>query len=105
MPAQIEIEIEAEPGLAEGTAQESQAFQKPDPGSAEGTASSPDRERELLQLVVQLSKENGALQAMLNEREQAIKLLTDSQHKRRWWRQFLTWFLGQDKTKEKNEAD
>lgn len=36
---------------------------------------------------------NGYLEAKLEERENAIKLLTDSQHKPGWWTKFSTWFF------------
>lgn len=95
VPEPIEIELEAEPGSAQGTAQTGEDQEEAKPGSAQGTALGlPDRERELLQLVVNLSKENGALQALLTEREQQIKLLTDSQHKRGGWSRFWSWFVG-----------
>ena len=95
VPEQIEIELEAEPSLAQGSAQTSEGAK---PSSAEGSASERlDRESELLQLVIQLSKENGALQALLTEREHQIKLLTDSQHKPGWWRRTWSWFIGSNK--------
>ncbi len=37
---------------------------------------------------------NGYLEAKLDERENTIKLLTDSQHKPGWWNKFKSWFLG-----------
>jgi hypothetical protein len=38
-----------------------------------------------------LTTRNGYLQAMLEERESEIKLLTDSQHKQPWWRRLTSW--------------
>lgn len=92
MPEPIRIELEAEPSTAQGSAQSQGEPAEDKPGSA--SVEIPDRERELLHLVVHLSKENGALQALLNEREQQIKLLTDSQHKSGAWSRFWLWFTG-----------
>jgi excisionase family DNA binding protein len=39
--------------------------------------------------IVALSNRNGWLESKLEEREQAIKLLTDSQHRRPWWKRLL----------------
>lgn len=36
----------------------------------------------------------GYLEAQLAERDQLIKLLTDSQHKPAWWRRTWQWFIG-----------
>lgn len=36
----------------------------------------------------------GYLEAQLAERDQQIKLLTDSQHKSGWWSRFASWFIG-----------
>lgn len=89
-----ELLVAQEPGTAKGSAHAQEGSPETMPGSAQGLASSnADRERDLLQLVVQLSKENGALQALLNEREQQLKLLTDSQHKRSWWARFSSWLV------------
>ncbi|MBA3991965.1 MAG: hypothetical protein C0469_00465 [Cyanobacteria bacterium DS2.3.42] len=94
VPEPIQIELEPEPGTAQGSAHTSEDTTEATPGSAQGFASGVlDRERDLLQLVVHLSKENGALQALLTEREQQLKLLTDSQHKRGWWSRFGAWFM------------
>lgn len=92
IPEAISIEVEAEPGSAQGSTQTEGEPAEDKPGSA--SAAPPDRERELLQLVVRLSKENGALQALLNEREQQIKLLTDNQRKAGGWSRFWIWFTG-----------
>jgi len=89
----VHVELAPEPGLAAGEAQMSESQASPEPGSATGPAT-PDREHDLLKLVVQLSRENGALQALLNEREQQIKLLTDSQQNRSRWQRFWSWFTG-----------
>lgn len=35
---------------------------------------------------------NGYLQAQLEASQQTIKLLTDSQHKSKWWQRFGSWF-------------
>lgn len=89
-----ELLMAQEPGSAQGSANEQEDSSKATPGSAQGLAfSNSDRERDLLQLVVHLSKENGALQALLNEREQQLKLLTDSRHKAGWWARFSSWFV------------
>ncbi|MCC7531961.1 MAG: helix-turn-helix domain-containing protein [Candidatus Melainabacteria bacterium] len=37
---------------------------------------------------------NGYLESKLEERDNAIKLLTDSQHKRNGWSRFWSWFSG-----------
>lgn len=50
--------------------------------------------RELRQQLQGASFRNGYLQAQLEQRDQEIKLLTDSQHKRGWWTSFCSWFLG-----------
>lgn len=94
VPEPVEIELEPEPGTAQGSAHTPEGSSEAMPGLAKGLASdNSDRERDLLQLVVHLSKENGALQALLTEREQQLKLLTDSQHKRAWWGRFSSWFV------------
>ncbi|MBX9724556.1 MAG: helix-turn-helix domain-containing protein [Candidatus Obscuribacterales bacterium] len=36
---------------------------------------------------------NGYLESKLEERDQAIKRLTDSQHKPSWWSKFASWFF------------
>lgn len=36
---------------------------------------------------------NGYLESKLEDREQQIKLLTDSQHKGGWWAKFSSWFF------------
>lgn len=36
----------------------------------------------------------GYLESQLEERDRAIKLLTDSQHKPSWWTKFASWFMG-----------
>lgn len=38
---------------------------------------------------------NGYLESKLEERDNAIKLLTDSKHKRSGWSRFWSWFTGQ----------
>lgn len=38
---------------------------------------------------------NGYLEAKLEERDNTIKLLTDSQSKKDWWTSFCSWFIGQ----------
>ncbi len=38
---------------------------------------------------------NGFLESKLEDKDQQLKLLTDSQHDRRgWWARFATWFIG-----------
>ncbi|MBA3858195.1 MAG: hypothetical protein C0507_14920 [Cyanobacteria bacterium PR.3.49] len=65
-------------------------------------------ENELAKAFVEMSNKlqhatyrNGWLESKLEElqkdveqRDQAIKLLTDSQHKPAWWRRFYSWFIG-----------
>jgi|LakMenE18May11ns_1017448.scaffolds.fasta_scaffold9933183_2 hypothetical protein len=36
----------------------------------------------------------GYLESQLEERDRAIKLLTDSQHQPSWWTKFKSWFMG-----------
>lgn len=36
----------------------------------------------------------GYLESQLEERDRAIKLLTDSQHQLSWWTKFKSWFMG-----------
>lgn len=58
--------------------------------------------KQLLEQVQTLTYQNGYLRAQLSEREQdiaerddKIKLLTDSQYKEaRWWQRFCSWFVG-----------
>jgi hypothetical protein len=38
---------------------------------------------------------NGYLEAQLAERDQQLKLLTDSQHQSKWWHKVRSWFAGQ----------
>lgn len=58
--------------------------------------------KELLAKIEVLTYRNGYLESQLREREndlserdQQIKLLTDSQHKPGWWAQFKKWCAGQ----------
>lgn len=89
IPEPIEIKLETEPGSAQGSAQQLEDEKQAEPGLASSN--------ELLQLVVQLSKENGALQALLRERDIHIKLLTDQKHKQNWWQRAWSWFIGEKK--------
>ncbi len=41
-----------------------------------------------------LTMRTGYLEAQLETHKEQIKLLTDSQHKRGWWAQFCSWFVG-----------
>jgi len=47
------------------------------------------REAELQERLVALATRNGWLESKLDEREHAIKLLEDTQHRRRWWRRLF----------------
>jgi excisionase family DNA binding protein len=47
------------------------------------------REAELQERLVVLATRNGWLESRLDEREQTIKLLEDSRHRRPWWRRLF----------------
>ena len=48
--------------------------------------------RELLAKVEALTYRNGYLEAQLESERNQVKLLTDSQHKPKWWHRFRSWF-------------
>lgn len=61
----------------------------------------PELLKELLAKLEVLTYRNGYLESQLTERQkeldnqrEQIKLLTDSQHKPRWWQRFSSWFFG-----------
>ena len=67
--------------------------------SADSVATGADTERlwNLLKekdaKIEALLMRNGYLQSQVETSQEAIKLLTDSQHKRGWWAKFSSWFF------------
>ena len=53
--------------------------------------------RELQAQIQAADFRNGYLESKLEERETAIKLLTDSKHKRGRWSEFWSWFTGRER--------
>ena len=70
-----------------------------DADSAKSVATGADTERlwNLLKekdaKIEALLMRNGYLQSQVETSQEAIKLLTDSQHKRGWWAKFSSWFF------------
>jgi hypothetical protein len=67
------------------------------PGATEPVGPSPDLQA-LLAVLESKDRElqaaafrNGYLEAQLSERDQQIKLLTDSQHQPKWWHRIRSW--------------
>jgi hypothetical protein len=107
LPIHIEIEeIEHEPGVSPGFSQDS-------PGQASGfshkVSELPEIQpkgqyefiRELQIKLETLTYRNGYLESQLaerdkdiSERDQQIKLLTDSRHKAKWWQRIGRWLTG-----------
>ena len=68
----------------------------PVPTDAEGVPSGTDKHLEViceLQGKIEvLTYRNGYLQSQLESYKEQVKLLTDSQHKPKWWQRLQTWF-------------
>lgn len=104
LPQQIQVEVEnceeqpeevwEQPGNSKGTAFHAKAV----PGTSEGYAS------ESVQILAQvIQTQNDQIQAQIElimhltdeirERDNQVKLLTNSQHKPGWWAKFSSWFF------------
>ena len=103
------------PGSANGCPPATTGPDKPDPAPAvRATPDSPDLVPDLLKTKIRLALleqenqqlkqqlqgatyRNGYLEGKLEERDNAIKLLTDSQHKRGVLARFWSWFTGSER--------
>jgi hypothetical protein len=89
-------ELEGCPAPVTGTPDQCLALVTPVPTSAEGVPVGTDKHleviRELQSKLEALTYRNGYLESQLENHKDQIKLLTDSQHKGKWWQRLSDWF-------------